>query len=208
MLLYLGARAAGGCHGAETRLWGHWPRQDPMSVRTWKLTKNCYFEQAQVRSNTVERLWKTKPVQDACLWLETKMFWWFCWQLSVRMIAGHVEIDEMAMHTIITKDLHMPKSMWSSSFLSTTPRQNNKVTNCTQQTKKLEWAGRRPKSCSVSSLTRKDEVHHEFLPNGQPVKGDFYVEVLKRWKGNVNRVRSDIATKWKLHHDNAPSHTC
>ena len=36
----------------------------------------------------------------------------------------------------------------------------------------------------------------------------FYLEVLRRLKKRVNRVRSAIAGNWKLHHDNAPSHTC
>ena len=35
----------------------------------------------------------------------------------------------------------------------------------------------------------------------------FYVDVLKRLKERINRVRSEIKDSWKLHHGNAPSHT-
>jgi len=39
------------------------------------------------------------------------------------------------------------------------------------------------------------------------MNGDFYL-VLRRLKRRVNRVRPAIAGNWKLHHDNAPNHTC
>ncbi|GFW05026.1 uncharacterized protein TNCV_598201 [Trichonephila clavipes] len=51
-------------------------------------------------------------------------------------------------------------------------------------------------------------VHSEFVPEGQTVNGTFYVEVLKRLKRRVNRVRPEISANWKLHHDNAPFHFC
>ena len=35
----------------------------------------------------------------------------------------------------------------------------------------------------------------------------FYVDILKRLKQRINCVRSEIKDSWKLHHDNAPSHT-
>ncbi|GFW54759.1 uncharacterized protein TNCV_2653991 [Trichonephila clavipes] len=51
-------------------------------------------------------------------------------------------------------------------------------------------------------------VHLEFVPEGQTVNGAFCVEMLKRLKRRVNRVRLEISANWKLHPDNAPSHTC
>ncbi|GFT34292.1 uncharacterized protein TNCV_2157561 [Trichonephila clavipes] len=51
-------------------------------------------------------------------------------------------------------------------------------------------------------------VHSEFVPEGQTVIGAFYVDVLKRLKQRVNRVRPEISANWKLHHDNASSHIC
>ena len=49
-------------------------------------------------------------------------------------------------------------------------------------------------------------VHKEFVPPGQTVNAAFYVEVLKRLKKRVARIRPEIASTWVLHHDNAPSH--
>ncbi|KMQ92061.1 histone-lysine n-methyltransferase setmar-like protein [Lasius niger] len=53
----------------------------------------------------------------------------------------------------------------------------------------------------------KGVVHREFVPAGQTVNGQFYVEVLERLRLKVRRVRREIVDTWILHHDNAPSHT-
>jgi len=53
----------------------------------------------------------------------------------------------------------------------------------------------------------KGVVHSEFVPPGQAVNSKFYVEVLKRLKQRVNRVRSEIKDSWRLHHDNVPAHS-
>nr|QXJ78551.1 putative DD34D transposase [Meitanaphis flavogallis] len=50
-------------------------------------------------------------------------------------------------------------------------------------------------------------VHHEFVPHGTTINAKFYVEVLKRLKRRVHRVRLEITDNWKLHHDNASAHT-
>ncbi|GFT63952.1 mariner mos1 transposase [Trichonephila clavipes] len=50
-------------------------------------------------------------------------------------------------------------------------------------------------------------VHCEFVPQGQTVNLDFYLEVLRRLKRRIARVRADIKDTVKLHHDNATSHT-
>lgn len=52
-------------------------------------------------------------------------------------------------------------------------------------------------------------VHHEYLPEGQTVNAIFYVEVLKRLRDRVRRVRPNLLGEdgWILHHDNAPAHS-
>ena len=52
-------------------------------------------------------------------------------------------------------------------------------------------------------------MHHEFAPEGKTVKAAFYVEVLKRLKDRVRRVRPELCEgrRWILHHDNAPAHS-
>ncbi|UYV76009.1 PGM2 [Cordylochernes scorpioides] len=50
-------------------------------------------------------------------------------------------------------------------------------------------------------------VHCEFVPQGQTVNSAFYLEVLRRLKRRIARVRTDIKDTVKLYHDNATSHT-
>ena len=51
-------------------------------------------------------------------------------------------------------------------------------------------------------------VHWEFVPPGQTVNQEFYVEVLGRLRENVRRKRPELwrSGDWFLHHDNAPVH--
>jgi len=52
-------------------------------------------------------------------------------------------------------------------------------------------------------------VHHEFTPDGQTVNAASYVEVLKRLRDRVHRVRPELweGRRWILHHDDAPAHS-
>jgi len=52
-------------------------------------------------------------------------------------------------------------------------------------------------------------VHHEFAPKGKTVNAAFYVEILKRLRDRVRRVRPELweGRRWILHHDNAPAHS-
>ena len=51
----------------------------------------------------------------------------------------------------------------------------------------------------------QNESHDHRFPERQTVNGAFYLEVLRRLKRRVDRVKPAIAGNWKLHHDNAPS---
>nr|CAI5830179.1 unnamed protein product [Callosobruchus analis] len=52
-------------------------------------------------------------------------------------------------------------------------------------------------------------VHAEFVPSGQTVNQQFYLDVLKRLREKISRKRADIwrTGDWFFHHDNAPAHT-
>ena len=52
-------------------------------------------------------------------------------------------------------------------------------------------------------------MRHEFAPEGQTVNAPFNMEVLKRLRDRVRRVRPELweGTRWILHHDNAPAHS-
>jgi hypothetical protein len=54
----------------------------------------------------------------------------------------------------------------------------------------------------------KGVVHHEFVPRGQTVNGQFYLEVTKRSREaeQSKRPKGWINKSWMLHHNNAPAH--
>jgi len=54
---------------------------------------------------------------------------------------------------------------------------------------------------------KRGVVHYEFVPEGQTVNAAFYVQVLDGLRKRVARVRPAIKNTWRLHHDNASSHT-
>ena len=51
-------------------------------------------------------------------------------------------------------------------------------------------------------------VHFEFVPRGETVNKEFYLNVLKHLREAVRRKRPEAWTNntWMLHHDNAPAH--
>lgn len=59
----------------------------------------------------------------------------------------------------------------------------------------------------VSMLIVFFDVHFESAPQGQTLSAAFYLEVHKRLKRRVSRIRPDIKNVFKLHHDNASRHT-
>ena len=54
----------------------------------------------------------------------------------------------------------------------------------------------------------KGVVHYEFVPRGETVNKEFYLNVLKRLREAVRSKRPEAWTNntWMLHHDNAPAH--
>ena len=52
-------------------------------------------------------------------------------------------------------------------------------------------------------------VHHEFLPRGQTVNKEYYLQVQRHSRDAIRKKRPDLCknNSWLLHHDNAPAHT-
>jgi hypothetical protein len=52
-------------------------------------------------------------------------------------------------------------------------------------------------------------VQYEYVPQGQTVNQQFYLQVLKRLRLSISRKRPQkrVAGAWALHHDNAPVHS-
>ena len=51
------------------------------------------------------------------------------------------------------------------------------------------------------------DVHKEFMPQGQTVNKQYYREVLEWLRKRVHCVRPEIVDTWMLHNDNAPCYT-
>ncbi|UYV82176.1 hypothetical protein LAZ67_21001267 [Cordylochernes scorpioides] len=80
-------------------------------------------------------------------------------------------------------------------------------TKSSPRPKKARMSKSRIKTMIIVFFDIRGIVHCEFVPQGQTVKSAFYLEVLKRLKRRIARVRTDIKDTVKLHHDNATSHT-
>ena len=95
-------------------------------------------------------------------------------------------------------------------FSSTIPQPKDKVQSGTLtshlEQRRPEWANQEWKPCS-SFFYSRGVAHKEFVPPGQTVNQTFYLQVLRRLRNRVVRVRREIANTWFLHHDNVPSHT-
>lgn len=65
----------------------------------------------------------------------------------------------------------------------------------------------RPSTSVTDDIAEK--VHYEFLPKGQTVNKEYYVEVLRRLREAIRKKRPTLwqNQSWRLHHDNAPAHT-
>jgi hypothetical protein len=52
-------------------------------------------------------------------------------------------------------------------------------------------------------------VHHSYAPEGQTVKKEYYLEVIRHLCDAVQHKRPDLwaSHNWQLHHDNAPAHS-
>ncbi|XP_054717601.1 histone-lysine N-methyltransferase SETMAR-like [Uloborus diversus] len=97
---------------------------------------------------------------------------------------------------------------WIFEYDPETKRQSAEWhTTASPSQKKARMSKSRVKSMLIVFFDVKGVVHHEFVPPGKTVTGQFYKEVLQRLNNRVTRVGKEIKNCWKLHHDNAPSHT-
>jgi histone-lysine N-methyltransferase SETMAR len=63
------------------------------------------------------------------------------------------------------------------------------------------------KKIPITSFDVKDNVHFEFIPQGETVNSAYYVEILKQLREPVCRKKPKLwPNDWILHHDNAPAH--
>ncbi|UYV82751.1 hypothetical protein LAZ67_22000734 [Cordylochernes scorpioides] len=80
-------------------------------------------------------------------------------------------------------------------------------TKSSPRPKKARMSKSRIKTMIIVFFDIRGIVQCEFVPQGQTVNSAFYLEVLRRLKRRIARVRTYIKDTVKLHHDNATSHT-
>ncbi|XP_039314693.1 protein GVQW3-like [Solenopsis invicta] len=113
------------------------------------------------------------------------------------------ENDPNFLNSVITGD-----ESWIFEYDPETKRQSSEWhTPSSPRPKKARMSKSRIKTMLIVFFDVRGIVHHEFVPTGTTVNAAFYLEVLKKLKKRVTRCRSDIKNAWKLHHDNAPSHS-
>ncbi|KAJ8957240.1 hypothetical protein NQ318_007804 [Aromia moschata] len=113
----------------------------------------------------------------------------------IRLISETLDITKIIVHEIVSESLGMRKVC--AKLLP-------KVLTDDQKARRVETCQELLDTCEDNPAFL-DDVKTMLI--GTTVTGKFYVEVLKRLKRRVKRV-PDISKSWKLHHDNAPSHTC
>lgn len=113
-----------------------------------------------------------------------------------------IENDPDFLNSVVTGD-----ESWMFEYDPETKRQSSEWhTKSSPRPKKARMSKSRIKSMLIVFFDVRGIVHFEFVPPGQTVNAVFYLEVLKRLKRRVARVRTDVQAV-KLHHDNAPSHS-
>ncbi|UYV68186.1 hypothetical protein LAZ67_5003296 [Cordylochernes scorpioides] len=152
-------------------------------------------------------------------------------RLSIQKIADTLHMSTFVVHGIVTEDLQMRKvcakivdliqnepdflnsvvtgdESWMFEYDPESKRQSCAWhTKSSLRPKKARMSKSRIKTMIIVFFDIRGIVHCEFVPRGKAVNSAFYLEVLRRLKRRIARVRTDIKDTVKLHHDNATSHT-
>lgn len=108
------------------------------------------------------------------------------------------------MSRIVTGD-----ESWVFEYDPETKRQSAEwVAEGSSRPKKARMSKSKVKSLLICFFDIRGLVHHEYVPQGQTVTGQYYVQVLRRLRLRLQRIRPELAANgWLLHHDNAPAHS-
>jgi len=130
-------------------------------------------------------------------------------QKSVRVghsrdVVAAARNDPNFLKSIVTGD-----ETWCFQYDPETKRQSAEwKSKNSPQTKKTRKVPSKIKTMLITFFDSKGIIHKEFVPPGQTVTGDYYLEVLKRLMAKIRRIRPEYqdSESWSLLHDNAPSH--
>jgi len=128
------------------------------------------------------------------------------WRLSVATnMVQEAESDENFMGQIITGD-----ETWVCEYDPETKHQSLQwKTADSPRPKKARQARSKVRVMLIVFFDMEGIVHYEYIPQGQTVNQQFYLQVLKHLRLAVSRKRpqKQVAGAWALHHDNAPAQT-
>ena len=120
-------------------------------------------------------------------------------------LKDQMETDLDILSKIITGD-----ESWCYGYDPETKQQSSQRKSASSpRPKKARLVKSKVKTMLICSFDIKGLVHFEFVPPGQIVYQQFYLEVFKRFRDVVRRKRLELlrSGEWLLHHDNAPAHT-
>jgi histone-lysine N-methyltransferase SETMAR len=107
------------------------------------------------------------------------------------------------------KSIVMGDETWCFQYDPETKRQSAEwKSKNLPQAKKTQKVPSKIKTMLITFFDSKGIIHKEFVPFGQTVTGNYYLEVLKRLMVRIRRIRPEYRDpeSWSLLHDNAPSH--
>lgn len=122
-----------------------------------------------------------------------------------RDIVAAAENDPNFLKAIVTGD-----ETWCFQYDPETKRQSAEwKSKNSPQAKKTRKVPSKIKTMLITFFDSKGIILKEFVPTGQTVTGEYYLEVLKRLMARIRRIRPDYRDpeRWSLLHDNASSHT-
>jgi len=128
------------------------------------------------------------------------------WRLSVATnMVQEAESDEKFVGQIITGD-----ETWVYGYDPETKRQSSQWKSAdSPRPKKARQMRSKVEVVLIVFFDMEGIVHYEYVPQGQTVNQQFYLQVLKRLRVAVSRKRPQkrAVGAWAPHHDNAPAHT-
>lgn len=112
------------------------------------------------------------------------------------------DADNYFLNMIVTAD-----ETWCFLYDPQTKRQSVEwKTKTSPKRKSFRMDKRKGKVMLVVFFDYKGVIHNEFIPDGQTVNKEKYVEILRRLRDAIRRKRPEkwIEKDWVLLHDNAP----
>ncbi|UYV73796.1 hypothetical protein LAZ67_11000937 [Cordylochernes scorpioides] len=122
-----------------------------------------------------------------------------------RDIISAYENDSNFLKSIVTGD-----ETWCFQYDPKTKRQSAEwKSKNSPQAKKTRKVPSKIKTMLITFFDSRGIIHKEFVPAGQTIAGEYYLNVLKRLIARIRRIRPEYRDEnsWCLLHDNAPSHS-